>query len=122
MNAILKARIEGLRHALEARSDGIAIGQFRPGTQKFLSQDLNPMLEEFLRITNGGRFGCIDFWSAEELPKVQYRAADEPGGAAQWLEIGQLLYEPIFLHRARGTIHLPAFADCEASIVSDLDR
>ena len=59
----------------------------------------------FLKLCNGGSFGDIILWSTEELLDNQYRVpAEEPS----WYEIGQLLYEPLFLDRHTQQVIFPA--------------
>ena len=121
MNDRLKFRIEKLRRVLQSRSDGITLGEFRPGMKKASGLELNPAHAAFLTLSDGGRFGSTDFWSSEELSQHQFRAQVRPGGASLWLEVGQVAYEPIFLRRSDGVIELPRFAHEAVRTVPDMD-
>ena len=62
-----------------------------------LEQFLAPEHKQFLLLCNGGSFGDIELWSTEEILDRQYRV---PKNLQDYTyEIGQVLYEPIFLNR-----------------------
>lgn len=121
MNDRLKSRIEQLRRALEARSDGITLGEFRPAMKKLPRLELGALHAAFLGFSDGGRFGSVDVWSSDELSQNQFRAEVREGGASAWLEVGQVNYEPIFLRRSDGTVELPWRSDHAPRTVSDVD-
>ena len=55
----------------------------------------------FLRECNGGRFGIVDLWSYGELPNKQFRIGKYKDS---WLEIGQILYEPLLINKKVGKL------------------
>lgn len=121
MNDSLKLRIEHLRAALERRDDGVTFGEFRAGRKAPSREALNPLHAAFLDLSDGGRFGAVDLWSTDELEENQFRAQAKPGGADSWLEIGQIVYEPIFLRRSDSTVHLPQFRGGAAHTTMNFD-
>ena len=64
-----------------------------------------PAYTAFLKLCNGGSFGDIILWSVEELLDNQYRV---PSEQPSWCEIGQLLYEPLFLDKDTQHVLFPA--------------
>ena len=67
-------------------------------------QYITPVHSAFLKLCNGGSFGDIILWSVEELLENQYRI---PAEQPSWYEIGQLLYEPLFLDKHTQHIIFP---------------
>jgi hypothetical protein len=67
-------------------------------------QLIAPVHSAFLKLCNGGTFGDIILWSAEELLENQYRV---PSEQPSWYEIGQLLYEPLFLDKHTQCVIFP---------------
>ncbi|WP_143536095.1 hypothetical protein [Saccharibacillus sp. O23] len=61
---------------------------------------------EMLDLFDGARCGAIDLWSYADLPQHQFRVSDVEGGPNAWIEIGQVLYEPLLLNRENGSIYL----------------
>ena len=82
----LETIITHYRNRLVALPDAILIGEIPKGAEHCA----------FLKLCNGGSFGDIILWSTEELPDNQYRV---PAEQPSWYEIGQLLYEPLFLDK-----------------------
>jgi hypothetical protein len=108
MNAQLAKKLAEVRQALSDDPDGFVAGDLRPGNTAALKRT-NPSWRpyfEFLAVCDGGRFGAVDLWSLEELSAQQERAEDLPGGRAQWLCIGQLLYEPLALEAGSDVVRL----------------
>lgn len=58
--------------------------------------------KQFLLLCNGGSFGDIELWSAEEILDKQYRVPKNLQDSMY--EAGQVLYEPIFLHRINNQV------------------
>ena len=97
------------RNRLVALPDAILIGEIPKGAENISPEVLQliaPAHCAFLKLCNGGSFGDIILWSTEELPDNQYRV---PAEQPLWYEIGQLLYEPLFLDKY--TQHVIFLAD-----------
>lgn len=95
----LETIITHYRNRLVALPDAILIGEIHKGAENILPEVLQliaPAHCAFLKLCNGGSFGDIILWSTEELPDNQYRV---PAEQPSWYEIGQLLYEPLFLDK-----------------------
>lgn len=98
--------ITKVKVTLEAEPDSIIYGELGAGRSDLEMKDtaLQSYLE-FLKQFNGARCGAIDLWSFETLSSHQYRIADIRGGPDQWLEIGQILYEPLVINKYSGHIY-----------------
>ncbi|WP_454958924.1 hypothetical protein [Capnocytophaga sputigena] len=95
----LETIITHYRNRLAALPDAILIGEIPEGAENIPSEVLQliaPAHCAFLKLCNGGSFGDIILWSTEELLDNQYRV---PADQSSWYEIGQLLYEPLFLDK-----------------------
>ena len=62
--------------------------------------------EAFLHETNGARMGPFDFWSHTDLLNSQHRLELTDLSAFEWIEIGQLEYEPLFMQREDSRVML----------------
>ena len=95
----LETIITHYRNRLAALPDAILIGEIPEGAKNISPEVLQliaPAHCAFLKLCNGGSFGDIILWSTEELLDNQYRV---PANQTSWYEIGQLLYEPLFLDK-----------------------
>ena len=95
------------RNRLASLPDAILIGEIPEGAKSIPPQMLKyiaPVHSAFLKLCNGGSFGDIILWSVEELLENQYRI---PVEQPSWYEIGQLLYEPIFLDKHTQCVIFP---------------
>ena len=104
----LETIITHYRNRLVALPDTILIGEIPEGAKNIPSEVLQliaPTHCAFLKLCNGGSFGDIILWSTEELLDNQYRV---PVDQSSWYEIGQLLYEPLFLDKHTQHVIFPA--------------
>ncbi|WP_417395956.1 hypothetical protein [Gimesia chilikensis] len=118
MNENLRETIKQLRSSLVALDDGPRIGEIRPGNAdaRFEVESWDDVLVE----CDGGRFGAIDLWSAEEIPSCQ-QAIQPLDNASDYLVVGQILYEPIVINRRSELLHwLPVNAQPVALGTADL--
>ncbi|WP_179033140.1 hypothetical protein [Paenibacillus kribbensis] len=98
--------LQKVREGLNSDPDGIIYGELNVG-KKDINND-NPNLQQyfhFLKEANGGRFGGIDLWSYSELDSNQYRVSDLNGGIKKWIEIGQIIYEPLVINKQSGEVY-----------------
>ena len=105
---ILETIIVHYRNRLASLPDAIIIGEIPEGAENIppeVLQLIAPVHSAFLKLCNGGTFGDIILWSVEELLENQYRV---PAEQPSWYEIGQLLYEPLFLDKHTQHIIFPA--------------
>ena len=104
----LETIITHYRNRLVALPDAILIGEI-PESAKNISPEVLQLIAPahcaFLKLCNGGSFGDIILWSTEELLDNQYRV---PANQTSWYEIGQLLYEPLFLDKDNQHVIFPA--------------
>ena len=103
----LETIIAHYRNRLASLPDAILIGEIPEGAESIppeVLQYITPVHSAFLKFCNGGSFGDIILWSAEELLENQYRV---PAEQPSWYEIGQLLYEPIFLDKHTQCVIFP---------------
>ena len=104
----LETIIAHYRSRLASLPDAILIGEIPDGAESIppkVLQLIAPAHCSFLKLCNGGTFGDIILWSAEELLENQYHI---PAEQPSWYEIGQLLYEPLFLDKHTQYVIFPA--------------
>ena len=104
----LETIITHYRNRLVALPDAILIGEIPKGAENISPEVLQliaPAHCAFLKLCNGGSFGDIILWSVEELLDNQYHI---PQDQPSWYEIGQLLYEPLFLDKHTQHVIFPA--------------
>lgn len=104
---ILETIIAHYRNRLASLPDAIIIGEIPEGAENIppeVLQLIAPVHSAFLKLCNGGTFGDIILWSVEELLENQYCV---PSEQPSWYEIGQLLYEPIFLDKHTQCVIFP---------------
>ena len=104
----LETIITHYRNRLVALPDAILIGEIPEGAKNISPEVLQliaPAHCAFFKLCNGGSFGDIILWSTEELLDNQYRV---PANQSSWCEIGQLLYEPLFLDKDTQHVIFPA--------------
>ena len=103
----LETIITHYRNCLAALPDAILIGEIPEGAENIppeVLQLIAPAHCAFLKLCNGGSFGDIILWSTEELLDNQYHI---PAEQPSWYEIGQLLYEPLFLDKHTQCVIFP---------------
>ena len=103
----LETIITHYRNRLASLPNAILIGEIPKGAESIppeVLQLIAPVHSAFLKLCNGGSFGDIILWSAEELLENQYRV---PAEQPFWYEIGQLLYEPLFLDKHSQCVIFP---------------
>ena len=103
----LETIIAHYRNRLVSLPDAILIGEIPEGAESIspeVLQYINPVHSAFLKLCNGGSFGDIILWSVEELLENQYSV---PSEQPSWYEIGQLLYEPLFLDKHSQCVIFP---------------
>lgn len=97
--------IKHYRNCLSLLPDAPLYGDIPEGANK-ISNQLESFLtsehKQFLLLCNGGSFGDIELWSTEEILDAQYRVPKNLQDSIY--EIGQVLYEPIFLNRINNQI------------------
>lgn len=106
MNHNLKNIILTVRRSLKSDQNGIIIGEL--GEKNLMINNDNSILEEyfdFLRECDGARCGSIDFWSFKELSLHQYRIVNLATEGKCWIEIGQILYEPLVINKIDGKVY-----------------
>ena len=104
---ILEVIITHYRNRLASLPDAIIIGEIPEGAENIppeVLQLIAPVHSAFLKLCNGATFGDIILWSVEELLENQYRV---PSEQPSWYEIGQLLYEPLFLDKHSQCVIFP---------------
>lgn len=97
MNESLRTKMAQVKEKLDADPAGVIAGEFRPSTTSVATGIA--CWDQFLAVTNGGRFGSIDIWSTDEIDQNQFYTSQMPGGSSAWLVVGQVLYEPLAVSR-----------------------
>ncbi|WP_128102961.1 hypothetical protein [Paenibacillus sp. DCT19] len=107
MNLQLKRIIDQVKEALAQDHDSIIYGQLNSGI-RYIPSDGSHLRQyyDFLGRSNGARCGVIDLWSYEELNKNQYRMTSWMNDVSDWLEVGQILYEPVVINRSSGLLYI----------------
>ena len=103
----LETIIAHYRNRLVSLPDAILIGEIPEGAESIspeVLQYITPVHSAFVKLCNGGSFGDIILWSVEELLENQYSV---PSEQPSWYEIGQLLYEPLFLDKHSQCVIFP---------------
>ncbi|ATA89163.1 hypothetical protein CGC58_05165 [Capnocytophaga stomatis] len=101
--------ISHYRNKLNALEDAILIGEIPEGATKFNPEIENLITDEhknFLKICNGGFFGDIVLWGTSDILESQYRVPENAKNTMY--EIGQILYEPVFMDKTTGNVHFNA--------------
>ncbi|ANY67523.1 hypothetical protein BBD42_14350 [Paenibacillus sp. BIHB 4019] len=107
MDEKLLSIIRKLRGNLLDEPESIIYAEINEGNTKIITD--NDYLKEyydFLREADGARCGMFDLWSFGELSKHQFRISDFSGAEEKWIEIGQVLYEPVVINKESGQVYL----------------
>lgn len=101
----LKNLITHYKKRLNSIEEAILIGEIPDGATNFsqeLENLLSPTHKDFLKICDGGFFGEIVLWSSREILDSQYRVPAHLQNTVY--EIGQILYEPLFMDKSTQTV------------------
>ncbi|MHA6534213.1 hypothetical protein [Paenibacillus sp. BAC0078] len=107
MDSHLKSIIEKVKKKLVNEPDSIIIGELNQGNISIKpNEDHLKDYFDFLSEVDGARCGAIDIWSYDELAEHQFRVSDylEEKEDDKWIEIGQVLYEPLFINANSGRV------------------
>lgn len=105
----IKDLISHYRNRLNALEDAILIGAIPDGATHFNTEVENLLTDEhknFLKICDGGYFGDVVLWGTAEILDSQYRIPESTKNTMY--EIGQILYEPVFMDKNTGNVHFDA--------------
>ncbi|WP_199261276.1 hypothetical protein [Paracoccus binzhouensis] len=92
MNDRLRQRIESLREKLRSEPAAPLIGDVPEGIARPNSG--SAFWDEFLAISDGGRYGSVDLFANRNLSANQFWLEQFPLNA---IVVGQILYRPLFL-------------------------
>lgn len=95
--------------------DSILFANFNEGKDnKKIFDELNlSEYQEFIKFSNGARFGSVDLWSLDDIPRNQFYISEYSN---IWTCVGQILYEPIVIDKKNAYIYL---FDINTNYVSD---
>ncbi|MFD0590086.1 hypothetical protein ACFQZE_19065 [Paenibacillus sp. GCM10027627] len=106
MNGQLKIIMGKIKEELAVLSDSIIYGELNDGNTGIKSdKETFKQYYEFLTESDGARFGAIDLWSFDGLSSHQFRLSEFFGGTERWLEVGQVLYEPLVIEKNSGQVY-----------------
>jgi len=98
MNTQLHQTLKLVKNELDKNPDSIVFAQLKPGIKvEGRAMEKIGAYSEFLEVTNGARFGSIDFWSYDGLKKNQFVLHEQQNSKDSLISIGQILYEPLIL-------------------------
>ncbi|MFJ2047245.1 hypothetical protein ACIOBL_26965 [Paenibacillus taichungensis] len=105
MDEKLDDLIMRVKEELKTEPDSIIYGELCEGaTATTTDNKVLKLYFEFLGKSDGARCGAIDLWSINELDEHQYRVSDFIGGTEKWMEVGQVLYEPLVIDKHSGQV------------------
>jgi hypothetical protein len=94
MTPEIERRMAVLRRTLDEEPSRLMAGKVNlPASES--TEGVWPPYADFLSVADGGRFGEVDLWSAQELPANEWVAEGLPGGVGRWTAIGQVVYQPL---------------------------
>jgi len=106
MNTKLLQIFELVKNELDKNPASIIFAQLKLGIE--LEEEAVEKIgaySEFLEVTNGARFGAIDFWSYDDLKRNQYTLHERQNSNGSLIAIGQILYEPLVLDIADQSVY-----------------
>lgn len=103
MDAELKAKLERVRGWLQADAGRVVVAAVC-GAAVELSSEVPQAYAEFLKVSDGARFGELDLWSCAGLEENRWVVGEEFRG---WTAIGQLVYEPLLMGRDGAVVLTP---------------
>jgi hypothetical protein len=114
MNKELSILLKELRLELKDEPTSMIYADMSKGNKSILDDYGNVQLYfDFLKECDGARFGAVDLWSFSELSEHQFRIIELVGETENWLEIGQVLYEPLVIEKSTGLVYLFKQSDPE---------
>lgn len=106
MDDQLKSIIKKVKEKLAAEPESIIYGELNEGnTDIEVTNDCFKQYFEFLKESDGARCGAVDLWAFDELFLHQFRVSDFSGGTEKWIEVGQVLYEPLVIEKDSGQVY-----------------
>ncbi len=103
MNDMIRAKLAKIRRFCAKNPNSITVVNLsepvrsilapKPGAEKYF---------DFLRESDGARFGIVDFFSLKLLPQRQLEIDEVV--KVDWYCIGQILYEPLLVHNETGLV------------------
>jgi len=98
MNTKLLQTINLVKKELDKNPDSIIFAKLKFGLKiGDIEIEKIGVYSEFLKITNGARFGSIDLWNYDDLKRNQFVLHDRQNSKESLISIGQILYEPLIL-------------------------
>jgi hypothetical protein len=122
MNDEIKRRLSIIREAMNNSPQWIRAGQLNPPAPE--SSPASTLWSSFYDLcaqADGSRMGSVDFWSRAEAPSKQFTISEAIPNGAQWLAIGQLLYDPLALDEQGRLVLLQATPTMTAQHLGTLD-
>ncbi len=100
MDGELRNRIERVRSALQADSDGILIGWVNPAATEIPSSlQRYDELSQFLSVADGACCGEVVLFGVGQLSKDQFIGESLPGRRPRWLWLGNASDAPLVFDR-----------------------
>lgn len=107
MNKELSILLKELRLKLKDEPTSMIYADMNIKTDKIINNyGKSQTYFDFLKECDGARFGAVDLWSFSELSEHQFRITELVGETENWLEIGQVLYEPLVIEKSTGLVYL----------------
>ena len=107
MNTILLQTFNLVKNELDKNPASIVFAQLKPGIKIDEEEAIEKIgaYSEFLEVTDGARFGGIDFWNYDVLTRNQFMLHERQNSKDSLLSIGQILYEPLVLDIADQSVY-----------------
>lgn len=107
MNTILLQTFKLVKNELDKNPASVIFAQLKPGIKIDEEEAIkkNDAYSEFLKVTDGARFGAIDFWSYDDLKRNQFVLHERQNSNGTLLSVGQILYQPLILDSADQSVY-----------------